>query len=197
MVISDYSNSTDQTLMVPIQINIERIQPEFVPRETLYAVGHVWGHPVEDLREPLTVPAPSVCSSTGDRPPVKQSNDGGDRKAVGLVLPSGCPLETGAGGLEGGGRQSSTVNENASRGPGGGFDVVIMADLLFNRSQHAQLLETCDRCLGRSEGAAALVSFSHHDPEKAELDMNFFAIARQKGFLATKSQTVSVGATHC
>lgn len=74
-----------------------------------------------------------------------------------------------------------------------GFDVVIMADLLFNRSQHAQLLETCDRCLQKgSDDGTVWVSFSHHDPEKADLDLKFFALAGEKGFVATRIKTVSV-----
>ncbi|CAN0558838.1 unnamed protein product [Ectocarpus sp. 12 AP-2014] len=77
-----------------------------------------------------------------------------------------------------------------------------MADLLFNRSQHAQLLETCDRCLlGRGSGSTATaaasaatvwVSFSHHDPEKTELDMKFFELAKEKGFVATRIKTVQM-----
>ncbi|CAN0492123.1 unnamed protein product, partial [Ectocarpus sp. 12 AP-2014] len=53
VVISDYATFTDAALMVPIQINIDRIQPEFVPEGTLHAVGHVWGQAVEDLHAPL------------------------------------------------------------------------------------------------------------------------------------------------
>lgn len=52
MVISDYATCTDSALMIPIQINIDRVQPRFVPENTLHAVGHVWGHAVEDLLAP-------------------------------------------------------------------------------------------------------------------------------------------------
>ncbi|CAM9311275.1 unnamed protein product [Choristocarpus tenellus] len=55
------------------------------------------------------------------------------------------------------------------------FDVVVMADLLFNRSQHRQLLMTCRRCL--APYGTAWVSFSHHDPGKASLDLAFFDLA--------------------
>ncbi|CAM9563775.1 unnamed protein product, partial [Hapterophycus canaliculatus] len=135
VVISDYATSTDQALMVPIQINIDRIQPECVPEGTLHAVGHVWRQPVGDV-----------------------------------------------------------IQDGMSEKGRGRFDVIIMADLLFNRSQHAQLLETCDRCLrtGGPEEAAVWVSFSHHDPEKAELDMKFFALADEKGFVAKRLKTVQM-----
>ena len=181
MIISDYATSTDNALMVPIQINIDRVQPRFVPEGTLHGVGHVWGHAVEDLLAPL------------------QQADSGDGGGGGGDDGSG---EGGAGGRESGAETAVTREGNrlSAGGPGGpqgmgapqGFDVVIMADLLFNRSQHAQLLETCDRCLRRgSDEGTVWVSFSHHDPEKAELDMKFFALAAEKGFVAGRIKTVS------
>lgn len=224
MVISDYATSTDQALMVPIRINVDRIQPEFVPRETLHAVGHVWGHPVEDLLAPLAPPRGSPASSrrlSGEGPPVEPSHSGRERGAGEACNPCAAaaaavaaidgvvvePLGDGPGSSDGralvasdgdrwwgdapghdGSASPGVVREGG--GEGRGFDVVVMADLLFNRSQHAQLLETCDRCLGRSEAATVWVSFSHHDPEKTDLDMKFFALADLKGFVATHVKTV-------
>lgn len=59
----------------------------------------------------------------------------------------------------------------------GKFDVILCADLIFNRSEHKKLLWTCRECLG--EGGQVLVSYSHHDPEKQALDMVFFTLAVQ------------------
>lgn len=184
MVISDYATSSDQVLMVPIKINIDRIQPEFVPPETLHAVGHVWGHAVEDLLAPLD--SPQICAPV---PPGQLSAKGACKPGgeTGVQFPSAATeLERPAG------KPPYETPTTVAAGRAGCFDVVILADLLFNRSQHAQLLETCDRCLGQSETATAWVSFSHHDPEKAELDMKFFDLARLKGFVTRHVQTVSL-----
>lgn len=163
VVISDYANSTDQHLMVPIRRNIQRIQPDFMPEDTLHAVGHIWGHPVEDLLAPLHAQPP-------------------DSDSLGSFKERRKEVEAGS--------RQRTVEDAVDDAPQIRFDVVIMADLLFNRSQHSQLLETCDRCLANTEVATVWVSFSHHDPEKAELDMKFFTLARQKGFAATHIRTV-------
>ncbi|CAB1097669.1 unnamed protein product [Ectocarpus sp. CCAP 1310/34] len=227
VVISDYATSTDAALMVPIQINIDRVQPEFVPEGTLHAVGHVWGQAVEDLRAPLrTGSSLSLRHDNG----VGSRSDGEKNVILGSVAAdsdreknvdlggaaAGAPvqatgteeeIESGYGQGEGspGGGCHRTRPIAGGGGDGEGFDVVIMADLLFNRSQHAQLLETCGRCLlGRGSGSTATaaaaaaaaatmwVSFSHHDPEKAELDMKFFELAKDKGFVATRIKTVQM-----
>ncbi|CAM9591642.1 unnamed protein product [Pylaiella littoralis] len=202
VVISDYATSTDEALMVPIQINIDRVQPEFVSEDTLHAVGHVWGHGVEDLLVPL--------GTTAVREDPRADNGGGEDDVGGEespvprngVAPGGGEASLGGGG-GGGGEKKLLASKRALEAGGGGaaqggFDVVIMADLLFNRSQHAQLLETCDRCLRRkgsgsdADAGTVWVSFSHHDPEKAELDMKFFALATEKGFVATRIKTVQM-----
>lgn len=218
MVISDYATSTDQALMVPIQINIDRIQPEFLPWNTVHAVGHVWGHPVDELLAPLASSgacgATSSLHRTGQRPPAEQIDAGGEEEEEGhkagdgqrLSAPATTILEPPGDGQAAplpktqalrrrevqGDRATVAIDEDAvNEGGDRGFDIVIMADLLFNRSQHAQLLESCDRCLAKSEAATVWVSFSHHDPEKAKLDMEFFSLARLKGFVPTRRKTVS------
>lgn len=191
MIISDYATSTDKSLMVPIRINIDRIQPEFVPRGTLHAVGHVWGHPVDDLLEPLATKTSNLSlkpNSGGKDEPLPPGELGRNDSPNDIELVRNGEIAREDGKLP------EVVDQNGSDGEEGGakrFDVVIMADLLFNRSQHTQLLESCDRCLGRSEAAVVWVSFSHHDPQKAELDMNFFSLARLKGFSADWCKTVS------
>lgn len=66
------------------------------------------------------------------------------------------------------------------------YDIVIMADLIFNRSEHSKLLATLRDCLmpGTGEGH---IAFSHHDPLKDQMDLNFFELAEKKfGFNVTR-----------
>lgn len=63
--------------------------------------------------------------------------------------------------------------------PSAGFDVVFMADLVFNRSEHEKLLMTLARTLAAD--GVAYVTYSHHDPSKRDLDMNFFTLAAEPG----------------
>jgi len=62
---------------------------------------------------------------------------------------------------------------------GGLFDVVLMADLIFNRSEHRKLLASLRDCLEPNNGQGWCV-FSHHDPAKHLLDLNFFELARSE-----------------
>ncbi|CAG8491414.1 9641_t:CDS:2 [Acaulospora morrowiae] len=61
------------------------------------------------------------------------------------------------------------------------FDIIIMADLIFNHSEHSSLLRVCKECL-ESENGQALVFFTHHKPHLADRDMKFFELA-QKDFM--------------
>ncbi|ELR19982.1 nicotinamide nmethyltransferase [Acanthamoeba castellanii str. Neff] len=58
------------------------------------------------------------------------------------------------------------------------FDVVIMADLIFNHNQQTQLLQTARAAL--KDDGKVLVSFSSHRPSVAHLDERFFDMARQE-----------------
>lgn len=60
------------------------------------------------------------------------------------------------------------------------FDRIFLADLLFNRSEHKKLLHSVSHAL--AEDGIAYVTFSHHDPHKTELDLNFFELARLSEF---------------
>ena len=59
------------------------------------------------------------------------------------------------------------------------FDVVLCADLIFNRSEHGKLLGSIRDCLVPVTGEC-FVSFSHHDPKKSNLDLNFFELAQSE-----------------
>jgi nicotinamide N-methyltransferase len=55
------------------------------------------------------------------------------------------------------------------------FNLILLADLLFNRSEHEKLLRTVRDAL--APGGTAWVAFSHHDPQKAAADLRFFSLA--------------------
>lgn len=75
-------------------------------------------------------------------------------------------------------RQSAALDSNISDTDL--FDVILLADLLFNRSEHRKLLWTVKKCL-KSYGQA-IVTFSHHDPEKSALDLKFFEYATEEEY---------------
>ncbi|EXJ90713.1 hypothetical protein A1O1_03817 [Capronia coronata CBS 617.96] len=67
-----------------------------------------------------------------------------------------------------------------------GFDLLILADILFNHSEHQKLLATLRDCLRKSAEAVALVFFTPYRPWLFEKDLNFFEIARADGFVVNK-----------
>ncbi|KAI4235874.1 MAG: hypothetical protein L6R40_006338 [Gallowayella cf. fulva] len=67
-----------------------------------------------------------------------------------------------------------------------GFDTLILADLLFNHSQHAALVTTVQSTLVHLPTARALVFFTPYTPWKYDKDLAFFDLARKGGFRVTK-----------
>ncbi|MCJ1420175.1 nicotinamide n-methyltransferase [Xylographa parallela] len=67
-----------------------------------------------------------------------------------------------------------------------GFDLLILADLLFNHSEHVKLLSTIRLALKRLPSASALVFFTPYRPWLFDKDMAFFDLARQGGFVVEK-----------
>ena len=65
----------------------------------------------------------------------------------------------------------------AAKGP---FDVILLADVIFNHSQHINLLDSC-RKLVSSDGFI-LTTFSHHVTKWAHKDLVFFDVAKELGF---------------
>ncbi|KAF9035162.1 putative methyltransferase-domain-containing protein [Panaeolus papilionaceus] len=66
-----------------------------------------------------------------------------------------------------------------------GFQLIILSDLIFNHSQHNALLKTCEEVLAPSPTAkqpCVLVFYTHHRPHLAHRDMQFFEIARERGW---------------
>jgi nicotinamide N-methyltransferase len=69
----------------------------------------------------------------------------------------------------------------------GGFDVLILADLLFNHSEHAKLIKTVELTLKKATGAKAYVFFTPYRPWLLEKDLAFFDLAREAGFVVEKT----------
>lgn len=67
-----------------------------------------------------------------------------------------------------------------------GFDILILADLLFNHSEHVKLLWTVQQTLKKSVDAQALVFFTPYRPWLLEKDLAFFELARAGGFAVEK-----------
>jgi nicotinamide N-methyltransferase len=60
------------------------------------------------------------------------------------------------------------------------FDIIILADVLFNHACNQDLVKTCRECI--SQDGQVLVSFSHHKPKLREKDLHFFTMAEESGF---------------
>ena len=64
-----------------------------------------------------------------------------------------------------------------------GFDLLILADLLFNHSEHTKLVKSISQTLRRTATAKALVFFTPYRPWLLKQDLAFFDLARQEGFV--------------
>ncbi|KAF2181960.1 hypothetical protein K469DRAFT_729094 [Zopfia rhizophila CBS 207.26] len=67
-----------------------------------------------------------------------------------------------------------------------GFDVLILADLLFNHSEHGRLIKTVQLTLKKSSSSRAYVFFTPYRPWLLEKDLAFFDQARDHGFNVSK-----------
>ena len=67
-----------------------------------------------------------------------------------------------------------------------GFDLLILADLLFNHTEHAKLLSTVRLTLRQNQAAKALIFFTPYRPWLYENDMAFFDLAREAGIKVEK-----------
>ena len=67
-----------------------------------------------------------------------------------------------------------------------GFDILILADLLFNHSEHGKLVSTIKSTLKRDGEAKALVFFTPYRPWLLEKDMAFFERVREEGLAVEK-----------
>jgi nicotinamide N-methyltransferase len=67
-----------------------------------------------------------------------------------------------------------------------GFEVLILADLLFNHSEHGKLVATIEATLMKTKEAKALVFFTPYRPWLYDKDMAFFDLVKEKGFTVEK-----------
>ena len=63
---------------------------------------------------------------------------------------------------------------------------MILADLLFNHSEHGKLLCTVSLTLRRNPASRVLVFFTPYRPWLLEKDLAFFDLAQQRGFVVEK-----------
>ncbi len=66
------------------------------------------------------------------------------------------------------------------------FDTLILADLLFNHSEHRKLLSTILQTLRKGANSQALVFFTPYRPHLFEADMAFFPLCTQAGLRVEK-----------
>lgn len=66
------------------------------------------------------------------------------------------------------------------------FDILILADLLFNHSEHEKLVTTIELTLKKTPESKALVFFTPYRPWLYEKDMAFFDVCRNRGFNVEK-----------
>ncbi len=67
-----------------------------------------------------------------------------------------------------------------------GFDTLILADLLFNHSEHGKLVLTVTSALKKCPDAVALVFFTPYRPWLLQKDLAFFELAEARGLIVTK-----------
>jgi nicotinamide N-methyltransferase len=76
--------------------------------------------------------------------------------------------------------------------PVNGFDLLILADIIFNHSEHQKLINTVKATLKVGSNAKALVFFTPYRPWLLEKDLAFFDLARSSGFVVQKIMETTV-----
>lgn len=66
------------------------------------------------------------------------------------------------------------------------FDILILADLLFNHSEHTKLVSTVEQTLSHHADSKALVFFTPYRPWLYQKDLAFFDLAKEAGFKVEK-----------
>ncbi|KAI0019154.1 hypothetical protein F4780DRAFT_459956 [Xylariomycetidae sp. FL0641] len=66
------------------------------------------------------------------------------------------------------------------------FDVLILADLLFRHSEHGKLVDTIETTMSIKRDSKAFVFFTSYRPWLQHKDLEFFDIARERGFIVDK-----------
>eukprot|EP01040_Poterioochromonas_malhamensis_P000474 gene474-507_t len=156
VVVSDYGHDFDLSLIYPLDINC---QLDIITGTRCKAVGYTWGYPVQILLQPdKYYQSPSISIDTTSYYNYKKTKLQARYSEEHLSRYSAEEVEA---------DQNNESNK---------FDLIFAADLLFNRSEHRKLLWTIKHCLKKDTGVC-YITFSHHDPAKAALDLNFFTLA--------------------
>ena len=72
------------------------------------------------------------------------------------------------------------------QGENKGFDLLILADVIYNHPQHANLLKSVKMAMKRSKDAVAVVVFTPYQPWLMEKIVRFFPLAEENGFVVEK-----------
>ncbi|KAI9835035.1 MAG: hypothetical protein M1819_002587 [Sarea resinae] len=83
------------------------------------------------------------------------------------------------------GASAEKVSSHLSN-PSAGFDLLILADLLFNHSEHGKLINTLEKSLKKTGDSHALVFFTPYRPWLLDKDLAFFDRAKEAGFKVEK-----------
>ncbi|KAI9369022.1 hypothetical protein BJX61DRAFT_183435 [Aspergillus egyptiacus] len=67
-----------------------------------------------------------------------------------------------------------------------GFDVLIMADVVYSHREHGNLIKTMQQTMKREKDALALVIFTPYEPWLLPRTEKFFPLAEESGFKVTK-----------
>ncbi|RYH31480.1 hypothetical protein EON65_02475 [archaeon] len=154
VVISDYGSDLDLSLIYPIDSNVEYIKRICSSVAELHAVAYTWGYPIYPL--------------TNTTQYYQHTDTSLDLTSYAAYVQSKTSRRVGKGDHHG------IMIEDYEK-----FDKIFLADLVFNRSEHRKLLWTVRECLKPDKGVC-YVTFSHHDPSKAALDLNFFTLAEEE-----------------
>ena len=67
-----------------------------------------------------------------------------------------------------------------------GFDLLILADVVFNHSEQGKLITTVKQALKKAAESRALVFFTPYRSWLLKKDLAFFDLARNEGFVVHK-----------
>lgn len=89
-------------------------------------------------------------------------------------------------GLVWGANSEKVLEHLGEEGKKEGFDVLILADLLFRHTEHGNMLKTVRETLNKSRESKAFVVFTSYRPWLQHKDLKFFDLAREEGFVVEK-----------
>lgn len=76
--------------------------------------------------------------------------------------------------------------EEGGEGRARGFDVLILADLLFRHAEHGKMIRSIQQTLKKTRESKAFVVFTSYRPWLQHKDLAFFDLARESGFEVEK-----------